>query len=220
MDKTGVSQYETLCMVESGVRVSLLTENSASRIFSEAREIILHGGIVAYPTESFYALGAAAMDMGAVQKLFEMKQRPAAKPVPLIAGDRDTILSLVRSVPEQAEYFMAAYWPGPLTLVFEARDGLSPLLTAGTGKVAVRIPGAGPALELARILREPLTATSANLSSLPPAEDAESVAAYFQDTVDFIIDGGKTPGGRPSTILDVTVDPPRIVRQGRVILRV
>ncbi|UCD34377.1 MAG: threonylcarbamoyl-AMP synthase [Nitrospiraceae bacterium] len=201
------------------MRVLPLTENSATRIFSEAREIIRRGGIVAYPTESSYALGVLATDERSVRKLFELKKRPGGKPVPLIAGDRMILLSVVQSIPQQAEYYMDRYWPGPLTLVFNARDGIPPLLTGGTGKVAVRIPGAGPALDLARCLQLPATATSANLSSLPPAEDAEAVAGYFQDEIDLIIDGGRTPGGRPSTILDVTVDPPRVLREGRVVLR-
>jgi L-threonylcarbamoyladenylate synthase len=205
-------------MLELIVQILSLTENSADKIFSLASDIFEKGGIIAYPTESFYALGVLAADEDAVRKLFELKKRQADKPLPLIVGDMDTLLSIVKMVPDQAGELINTYWPGPLTLLFEANEKIPLLLTGGTGKVAVRIPGESTALDLAKSLKLPITATSANLSASPPAVNAVSVIEYFGNTVDLIIDAGGAPGGRPSTILDVTVTPPRILREGRVIL--
>lgn len=194
-----------------------LKENNQAEVFSEALKVLQQGGIVAYPTESFYALGVIATDENAVKRLFEVKKRPAEKPLPIIIGDISLLESMVKNIPEQAERLMEKYWPGPLTLVFEAVDSIPELLTGGTARIAIRIPGRSAALDLAEAVRLPLTATSANLSSLPPARDPDAVIKYFGESIDLIIDAGKTPGGLPSTIVDVTVHPLKILRQGRVI---
>lgn len=220
MNKYPVSLCLTAPVLELIVQILSLTENSADKVFSLASDIFEKGGIIAYPTESFYALGVLAADEDAVKKLFQLKKRQADKPLPLIVGDMDTLLSIVKMVPDQAGELINTYWPGPLTLLFEANEKIPLLLTGGTGKVAVRIPGESTALDLARSLKFPITATSANLSARPPADNAVSVIEYFGNTIDLIIDAGGAPGGRPSTILDVTVTPPRILREGRVILDV
>ena len=194
----------------------LLKENNHSEVFAEALRILKSGGIVAYPTESFYALGVIATDGNAVKRLFELKKRPVEKPLPIIVGDMETLGAIVRSIPEKSKGLMERYWPGPLTLIFEGLDSIPGLLTGGTGKVAVRIPGRSAALNLAEALKIPLTATSANPSSKPPAIDSEEVVNYFGDKADLIIDAGKAPGGKPSTIVDVTVSPFRILREGRI----
>jgi L-threonylcarbamoyladenylate synthase len=175
-----------------------LKDNNHSEVFKEALRILKSGGIVAYSTESFYALGVIAADEDAVKRLFELKKRPAEKPLPIIVGDMDILVSIVKKIPEQ--------------------DSIPGLLTGQTGKVAIRVPGKSAALYLAEAIKIPITATSANPSSLPPAEDTDAVINYFGDKVDLIIDAGKAPGGRPSTIVDVTVNPPKILREGRIIL--
>lgn len=194
------------------------TGTSAEDIFEKASEILNSGGIVAYPTESFYALGVAALDECAARRLFELKRRPADKPLPVIVGDMTVLESIVRRVPTPARKLIKRFWPGPLTILFEAKDNVPILLTGGQGKVAVRVPGMSVALYLAAALKVPVTSTSANPSGSPPAVDAASVADYFGGDIDLIIDGGRTPGGKPSTIVDVTVDPPRILREGSIIL--
>ena len=151
----------------------LLKENNHSEVFAEALRILESGGIVAYPTESFYALGVIATDGNAVKRLFELKKRPVEKPLPIIVGDMETLGAIVRSIPEQSKGLMERYWPGPLT--------------GGTGKVAVRIPGRSAALNLAEALKIPLTATSANPSSKPPAIDSEEVVNYFGDKAETAI---------------------------------
>ena len=194
------------------------SQESAETIFSQALRIINQGGIIDYPTESFYALGVLATDKNAVRRLFELKKRPSDKPLPLIVGNKDTLLTVAKNIPDQAEIFILKYWPGALTLIFHAQDTVPPMITGNTEKVAVRIPGKSLALDLVKSLKMAVTATSANISSTPPAVDAESVKKYFGDRIDLIIDGGTAPGGRPSTILDVTVTPPIVLREGSIIL--
>ncbi len=192
--------------------------SASERVIAESLNILKNSGVIAYPTESFYALGVLATDEIAIRKLFELKKRPAEKPLPIIVGSIEILRSIVKSVPAQAESLMEKYWPGPLTIIFEAKDNVPPLLTGGTGKVAARIPGKGPALDLAAAVRAPITATSANPSTKPPAEEPIRVADYFGDSLDLIIDAGRTPGGKPSTIVDVTVEPPGILRKGSISL--
>ncbi len=192
-------------------------KNSPEKIKAESLKALQKGGIVAYATESFYALGVLATDEDAVKRLFDLKRRPAEKPLPIIVGDTGTLQSIVKGIPGRARELMERHWPGPLTIIFNAADNIPALLTGGTGRVAARIPGESTALFLAGRLRLPVTATSANPSSQPPAEDPEHVMSYFGDKVDLIIDTGKSPGGRPSTIIDVTVTPPEILRKGSVL---
>ena len=180
--------------------------------------ILENRGIIAYSTESFYALGVPATDEKAVKRLYELKKRPLEKPLPIIVGDMDALESITSGISPKAKELMKRFWPGPLTLIFQARENIPGLLTGGTGKVAVRIPGKSAALDLARVLKCPITATSANPSGKPPAEDPEAVIGYFGEEIDMVIDAGKSPGGRPSTIVDVTVTPPEILREGSVSL--
>ena len=193
-----------------------LRKNFTGEIIAESLGILKNSGIIAYPTESFYALGVLATDKEAVRRLYALKERPAVKPLPVIVGDMETLESVITNIPSSAEYLIKRFWPGPLTLIFKARENIPGLLTGNTGKVAVRIPGESVALDLARALRLPITATSANPSGKPPAQYPDAVIDYFRGKIDLVIDGGKTPGGRPSTIVDVTVTPPEILRQGSI----
>ena len=200
------------------MKILSLNKLSSATIIDEALQVLAQGGIVSYASESFYALGVQAFDRNAVEKLFEIKQRPQEKPVPLIVGTMDVLRSVVKTVSPQAKELIDQYWPGPLTILFPAREKLPSLLTGATGNAALRIPGSGIALDLAKAFAAPLTATSANISGRPPAETPSDVRAYFGDTIDLIIDSGRAPGGQPSTIVDVTVNPPVILRQGRIVL--
>lgn len=197
------------------LRLSLY-KNPVEEVTKMALQILKEGKIVAYPTESFYGLGVMATDENAVKRLYELKRRPVQKPMPLIVGSRKALKSIVKSIPHEAEILMGKFWPGALTIVFHAIDGLPEILSGGTGKVAVRIPGENFALCLANLAGFPITATSANPSGMPPAETPEEVINYFGEAVDLIINGGKTPGGEPSTIVDVTVTPVKVLREGKV----
>ncbi len=136
--------------------------------------------------------------------------------IPLITGDKKNLGLIASSISDTAEKLMDVFWPGPLTLLIPARKDLLELITARTGKVAVRIPGESFALELTRSLEFPITATSANISGMPPAVNPEDVLGYFAKRLDMLIDGGKTPGGQPSTIVDVTGGEIKILREGAV----
>lgn len=181
-----------------------------------AAEIIREGGIVAYATETFYGLGADSGNETALRRLYDLKRRPFEKAMPVIIGTRDLLPLIASSVPPLADILAAACWPGPLTLLLPARDGLSPFISGTGGKVAVRIPGASFALDLARHLGIPITATSANISGSPPADNPDQVEAYFGDELDLLIDTGKSPGGAPSTIVDVMEDNIVIRREGAI----
>ena len=191
-----------------------ITEDNRKEILRKAIEILNDGGIVAYPTETFYGLGVKFDKENSLKKLFELKKRQEEKPMPLIIGSRASLSMIAASVNEIAESLMDKFWPGPLTLILEAKKGLSPYLTADTGRIAVRIPGESAALYLVREAGFPITATSANPSGMPPAEDADAVIRYFGEKIDMVIDGGRTAGGLPSTIVDAAGESIKIVREG------
>ena len=205
-------------MLKLTMLILSLTEKNSDTVFTKSSEILKNSGIIAYPTESFYALGVLATDEYAVKKLYKLKKRSADKPLPIIIGDIDLLASIVRSIPAPAGELIRKYWPGPLTLIFDAQDNVPDLLTGTKRKLAVRIPGESAALHIARTLKVPITSTSANPSGKPPAEDIDTIIKYFGDKIDLIIDAGKTPGGKPSTIIDVTATPPKVLREGSIVL--
>lgn len=195
--------------------IAKLTPQNLRETIDLTLSILLKGGIVAYPTETFYGLAVRFDDERALGKLFDLKRRPDEKALPLIIGRVQELALLTDSVSDLARCLIRKFWPGPLTLLFKARPDLSPCLVYG-GTVAVRVPGESFALALARDAEFPVTATSANPSGLPPADSASRVTEYFDGFVDLIIDGGKTPGGSPSTIVDVSGVGVRVVREGAV----
>ncbi len=195
------------------IRISVDNEKAA---LIDAAEKIKGGGIVAFPTETFYGLGVTYSDTEALTKLFEIKRRPKDKPMPLIIGDVSA-LSVIASPPEKfALRIIERFWPGPLTVLLAAKPGLPELVTGGSGKVAVRVPGKSFALDLARAVGYPLTATSANISGMPPSENPGDVIGYFGDSINLLIDGGRAPGGKPSTIIDMSKGGISLVRPGAV----
>jgi L-threonylcarbamoyladenylate synthase len=188
----------------------------AEAALTMATERIRAGGIVAFPTETFYALGVRYSDTEALERLFLMKHRPKDKPMPLIIGD---VHSIEIVSPDPGALVMAIIgrlWPGPVTILLTARPGLPDFITGGSSKVAVRVPGRSFALDLARSVGLPITATSANISGMPPADNADEVARYFGKAVDLLVDGGRTDGGKPSTIIDVSQGGITLVRDGAV----
>jgi len=200
----------------SHVRVIIISRNGNEAALAEAAEKIRAGGIVAFPTETYYGLGVSYSDAEALERLFIIKRRPKDKPIPLVVGDIAALSSVASSLNALALAITGRFWPGPLTILFAAHPGLSDLITGGSGKVAVRVPGRSFALELARAVGHPLTATSANISGMPPADRPDEVIRYFGDAVDLLIDGGRTPGGRPSTIIDMSEGGIKLLREGAV----
>jgi len=178
----------------------------------KAAEIILRGGLVVYPTDTFYALGANALNKKAVEEIFRVKKRPLSKPIPIIIADKSWLKDIVIEVPEVAIHLIKKYWPGPLTIVFRASNKLPSNLTGGTGKIGIRVCSHPLAQRLVSLVKVPITATSANISGEPPPNSIESVSLNGID----IIDGGPVLGRVPSTIIDVTSTPPVILRQGAI----
>ena len=195
-------------------------KNSEEIILTRAAEIIAHGGIIAYPTETFYGLGADATNEKAIQKIFAIKGRNFKNPISLIIGQTDNIYPLVQDVPQTAQKLMTAFWPGALTIVFLAANNVSPLLTAGSGKIGLRVSSHPGARGIIQRLKRPLTATSANLTGAPECTRASEVAEQIGDKIDAIIDLGNTPGTKGSTIVDVTCTPVAILREGAISRRI
>lgn len=183
-------------------------------VIEEASSILRSGGVVAYPTETFYGLGADGQNEGAIKKIFLIKGRNFKNPISVIVGNVNDVRGLVDEVPEIALHLMERFWPGALTIIFKASPDISDHLTAGTGKIGIRLSSHPVATALARKLGHPITATSANFSGKNECTSADEVIQGIGDQVDAVIDGGQTPGGLGSTIIDVTTDPPAILREG------
>jgi len=174
------------------------------------------GAVAAYPTETFYALGAAALSKEAVAKVFRLKARDASKPLSFVVSDMDMVGDLVSSLPSSFAALAAEFWPGPLTLVLPAAAGLPAHVLGPGGTIAVRIPPLAWLRDLVRELGEPLTATSANLSGEKELADPAVVKGLFEGKVDLIIDAGPAPGGRPSTVVELSGAAPKVLREGAI----
>jgi len=194
--------------------ISIDAHNPATILIQKATDIIRTGGILAYPTETFYGLAADPTNDAALARIFDIKGRSFNNPIALIIAHRADLKGLAQYVPEEAEKLMSKFWPGPLTLLFNARANVSTKLTAGTGKIGARISSHPIAHALTRGLGRPITATSANLSGGHECTTAQQVISQIGAAIDLIIDSGATPGGKGSTILDVTKTPPLIIREG------
>lgn len=196
--------------------ISIDPHNIAPSSIEKAITILEAGGVVAFPTETFYGLAADATNEKAVDRIFEIKGRSFNNPIALIISKENDLDLLADNIPEEAKKLMAAFWPGPLTLVFKASPSVSPRLTAGTGKIGIRISSHPIAHALAAGLGRPITATSANLSGGRECTTAEEVRGQMANAQLTVIDGGPTLGGRGSTFLDVTVDPLVLLREGAI----
>ena len=181
----------------------------------EAAKWIRAGGVVAIPTDTLYGLAADPFSAEAVARVFAVKGRSAARALPLIAADVEQVTAHIGSLPLAGERLAQRFWPGPLTLVVAALPGLARDVSGGTGRVAVRVPAHAVARAICCAVGCPLTATSANISGRPATAEADQVERMLGDGVDLLIDAGRTPGGNPSTIVDVTAEP-RLVRAGAI----
>lgn len=186
------------------------------RALKKAVDILKEGGLVAFPTETVYGLGARALDAAAVKKIFAAKGRPADNPVIVHVSEAEQIDLLVAAIPSSAEALMARFWPGPLTLIFSRSHRVPAIVSAGLETVAIRSPDHPVAQALIRRLGEPIAAPSANRSGRPSPTRAEHVVGELGDRVPFILDGGPCRVGVESTVLDLVSDPPRILRPGAV----
>lgn len=175
-----------------------------------------NGGVVAFPTETFYGLAVDPRSALAVSRVFELKRRGPDRPLPLIAEGVDQVIDHVGTMTPLAARLASRAWPGPLTLIIPASPKLCDDVHLSTGRVAVRVPSHPVARALARRAGHAITSTSANFSGEPPAATPDQVVRSFASGIDVLIDAGPTPAGLPSTIVDVTGDTPVLVRAGVV----
>lgn len=185
-------------------------------LLNKAAKTILQGGVIGYPTETVYGLGANALSDVAVEKVFELKGREKNKPILIIAPDLDQVKKLVASFPRQAEMLAKAFWPGPLTMVLEAATHLSESLLGGGNRIGIRIPGNQICLELLKRCGVPITSTSANISGQPNPINAAEVYKNFGDRLDLIIDGGIASSRVPSTVIGFDDNQVTLIREGAI----
>jgi L-threonylcarbamoyladenylate synthase len=198
------------------VRLKIDPVNPDEKTLATAMTILRGGGVVAFPTETFYGLGADARQEAAVEKIFRLKGRNSQNPISVIVDNDRAAILLVKEIPAAAQILMQKFWPGPLTMLLHASPAVLPRLMGGTGKIGIRVSSHTVACMLAKGLAGPLTATSANLSGERECSTADEAIRAFGNSLDAVIDGGKTTGGLGSTILDVTVSPPLVRREGVV----
>lgn len=192
----------------------LLLPASQRDSIEQAVAVLRSGRVVAFPTDTVYGLGAHGFMAAAIEKLYAIKERDRRKAIPLLIARVEDVTSVAVQVPEIAWRLAERFWPGAVTLVLPKAAAVLDVLTAGGDSVAVRVPAHDVALKLISALGAPLAATSANLSGQPEALTAEGVRAALGERVKFVLDGGRCPGGVPSTVVDVTVVPPLIRRPG------
>lgn len=195
-----------------------MTHAEARDLFAEAVAALRAGDLVIYPTETFYGIAADPESPRAMAKIFELKGRAPEQPLALIAADSASAFALAREVPPLARRLAAVFWPGPLSLVLPARAGL-PAAVLGPDGVGVRVSSHPLARRLAEAFGRPITATSANLSGQPATTNPAEVRAILGHKVKVLLEDGVLAGGAPSTVVAVTCDGYRVIRQGAVAAR-
>jgi len=188
--------------------------DTSSKAIENIQSVLNSGGVIAFPTDTFYGLGADPFNPDALSRIFQIKQRPADKPLLVLIHSLDQLADLTQEVTDSARQLIERFWPGPLTLIFKAATGLPDALTAGTSALGIRLPGHSFTRRLLETLDRPLTAPSANISGTQELKTAQEVARELGDELDLIVDGGPAPGGKVSTILDTTTNPPILIREG------
>lgn len=183
---------------------------------ARAAAVIQSGGLVAFPTETVYGLGANGLDPDAVARIFVAKDRPQDNPLILHLSDPKQVYELAEEVPELAQRLIDEFWPGPLTLVLKRSESISDLVTGGLDTVALRMPSHPIALALVAAAGAPLAAPSANLSGKPSPTSASHVMRDLKGRIEMVLDGGSTTIGLESTVLDLTTEPPTLLRPGGI----
>ena len=178
--------------------------------------VIRNGGVIAFPTSTLYGLGADADNPRAVESIFNIKRRQSHRPLLVLIRDRTCLSELVREIPTKAELLMEAFWPGGITIVLPAGKQVSKRLTGNTGKIGVRVPRHPVAAAIVAQLEGPLTGTSANLSGRAGCSDISGLEEQVSAQLDGVVDAGLLKGGRGSTVIDMTIDPPQILREGTI----
>ena len=190
--------------------------SSKPELFSRAVTAIRQGEVIVFPTETFYGLGADALNSAAVEKVVSLKGRDLEHPIAVVIADREMLKEVVAEVPPAALRLMERFWPGPLTLVLPAKKTLPAPLLNSSGGIGIRISSHPAATRLARELGRPLTATSANPSGKEPARTVEEAIGYFSGHVEIFLDGGRLGGTKGSTVVEIVGDRLKIIREGEI----
>jgi len=186
------------------------------QVIGKAASCIKDGGLVVFPTHTFYGLGAMALDADAVERVYRAKKRSQQKPLLILISSVADLPALVQSVPDPANPLIKAFWPGSVTLVFRAKESLPANLTGNTGKIGIRLAGHPVASALVQRVGSPVTGTSANISGNKGAVSVDGLDKDMLQHVDLVLDAGRLPGGKGSTLVDVTLDPPVVLREGTI----
>ncbi|MCJ7772277.1 MAG: L-threonylcarbamoyladenylate synthase [Desulfobacterales bacterium] len=199
--------------------VQIDPEKPQKDFIDEAVKIIKNGGVIAFPTRSLYGLGVDALNPMAVQKIFEIKKRPLDKPILVLIDDKDAINDIAENIPPAAIRIMDTFWPGNVTIVLNAKPDLPEALTAGTGKIGVRLPQHLVASALVKAFGGPITGTSANISGDKGCNRISDFDLHVKSKLDLILDAGTLKKGKGSTVVDVTIHPPKVLREGEVLAK-
>jgi L-threonylcarbamoyladenylate synthase len=198
------------------VRIETKVLSAEKASIGVAARILAEGGLVAFPTDTVYGVGAHVFQPDAVERIYVAKVRPRDKAIPILLAQADDLPLVAEGITETAWLLAERFWPGGLTLVLPRKANVPDVVSAGGPTVAVRVPDHSVVLALIAALGAPLAATSANLSGRPSPVTAQEVEAELGGRIELILDGGKCPGGVPSTVLDLTADPPAILRAGAI----
>lgn len=196
--------------------MEMTTKRYTMETVAEAADCLREGGLVAVPTETVYGLAANAPDGKAVRRIFETKERNPEKPLSVLVSGMEMVEKYTGNIPASAYRLAERYWPGPLTMVLEDLGYLPTVVTSGTGTLGVRCPDHPMTLALIQELGAPLAAPSANPAGLPSPKTAQAVLDYFDGRIEGILDGGPCAVGVESTIIDLTGESPRILREGGI----
>jgi L-threonylcarbamoyladenylate synthase len=185
-----------------------------TQAFAHAVRLLRAGKVIAFPTDTVYGVGASGFNERAIEQLFVAKNRERDKAIPYLLNDARDLELVAREIPQAARLLAAKFWPGALTLIVPASARVPKILIAGGENVAVRVPNHPTTRALIDSLRAPLAATSANISGATDSATARQVFEQLNGRIPLILDGGATRGNVPSTVIDVTCDPPRVLRVG------
>lgn len=211
----GKSQITSIMNLNSKIR-KIDAKKPDRDVIEQAAQIIREGGVVIFPTRGLYGLAADAFNPAAVEKIFNIKNRSFDKPILILFRSIQGLDSLVQTIPAASAALMANFWPGKITIVFKASDTVPTLLTAGTGKIGIRLPGYRVASLLVEATGGPITGTSANISGDGGCAEIDAIDSAVLEQADIILDAGRLKGGKGSTVVDVTVDPPLVLRDGAI----
>ena len=194
----------------------LKVDPNTEAVFANARTVLLAGGVIAFPTDTFYGLGVDPFNREAVNRVFELKGREKNKPLILLISSRVQLETMVKEITPAHSALIHKFWPGPLTLLFKPGSVIPENVSAGSNRIGIRQPGNTMTRNLISALGQPITAASANLAGESPPITAKQVQQSFGNRVDLIIDGGTCQGGKPSPVVHALETPVRLVRHGAI----